>query len=143
MVQVLSRELSDLNDLKLSLKSLGITKGTALLRVKFEKTMVPLEQALEEIEKAFPEEKVQEEVAKVETIQTIQKEKTKEGQLIDFEMEDPPKTEETTDCPVKTEEPAPTPFQGVTVFKPSASETPQAALACKSSQNRSPPSYPS
>ncbi|KAK6334077.1 hypothetical protein TWF696_002579 [Orbilia brochopaga] len=45
-IQIISRELATLEDLKKTLSSLGFTSGTALLKLKFTPTNIPLEDAI-------------------------------------------------------------------------------------------------
>ncbi|KAF3937631.1 hypothetical protein ABW19_dt0207216 [Dactylella cylindrospora] len=45
-LQIMSRELASLDDLKKTLSSLGFTSGTALLKIKFTQTDIPFEEAI-------------------------------------------------------------------------------------------------
>ncbi|KAF3915828.1 hypothetical protein ABW21_db0208123 [Orbilia brochopaga] len=45
-IQIISRELASLDDLKKTLSALGFTSGTALLKIKFTPTTIPLEDAI-------------------------------------------------------------------------------------------------
>ncbi|EPS43152.1 hypothetical protein H072_2907 [Dactylellina haptotyla CBS 200.50] len=45
-IQIINKELASLDDLKKSLASLGFTSGTALLKIRFTKTEIPLEDAI-------------------------------------------------------------------------------------------------
>ncbi|KAJ6263418.1 hypothetical protein Dda_1981 [Drechslerella dactyloides] len=45
-IQIISRELASLEDLKKTLSALGFTSGTALLKIKFTPTTIPLEDAV-------------------------------------------------------------------------------------------------
>lgn len=53
VIQVLNRELSSFTDLQKSLAQLGLNSGTALLRLSFRTTNIPLEEAMAQIQGYF------------------------------------------------------------------------------------------
>ncbi|RPA86410.1 hypothetical protein BJ508DRAFT_411126 [Ascobolus immersus RN42] len=131
VVRLVTREIKDLEELKLSLKQLGVAKGPVLLNVSFETTAIALEEALEQIHSVLPEENVKV-ATPVETTSTTtpSEGKTKEGTLIDFGTEEATKKEDDVpmeEAPAESEDSGAVEFGGITIFRPPTNVTPQAA----------------